>query len=127
MTSVSLPKAESDASTALLSATGVSKTYGRLMALDDVDLEVSPGEIHALLGANGAGKSTLVKIIAGLIRPDSGDIVVRGVRRRLRSVRDSLSSGIRVVHQELSVFPNLTVAQNLNVGVASLGGIEGGG
>ncbi len=62
----------------LLEATGVSKTYGAVVALRNASLDVRPGEIHALMGANGAGKSTLVKILTGAVRPDGGSIVVAG-------------------------------------------------
>ncbi len=95
---------------------GVSRVYGATRALDGVDIDIRGGEIHALLGANGAGKSTLVKIIAGMTAPSSGSMVLRGKQVTFRSVRDSMAANVRVVHQELSVFPNLTVAQNLVVG-----------
>ena len=65
----------------LLEATGVSKTYGAVVALKSASLAVRPGEVHALMGANGAGKSTLVKILTGAVRPDGGTIAVRGAKR----------------------------------------------
>ena len=69
----------------LLEATGVSKTYGAVVALKAASLAVRPGEVHALMGANGAGKSTLVKILTGAVRPDAGTIAVRGRERTVHS------------------------------------------
>src|ERR1700716_1360131 len=69
----------------LLEATGVSKTYGAVVALKSASLAVRPGEVHALMGANGAGKSTLVKILTGAVRPDSGRIAVHGKERTVHS------------------------------------------
>ena len=71
----------------LLEATGISKTYGAVVALASASLAVRPGEVHALVGANGAGKSTLVKILTGAVRPDAGRIVVRGRERTHRPRR----------------------------------------
>src|SRR6186997_1243944 len=69
----------------LLEASGISKTYGAVVALRDASLRVRPGEVHALMGANGAGKSTLVKILTGAVRPDAGSVLVRGQPYAARS------------------------------------------
>lgn len=94
----------------------VSKRYGETYALDSVDFEVRPGEIHALLGENGAGKSTLVKVISGAITHDSGSLEVEGIERRFNAPRDSTDSGIAMVYQEGSLVESMTVAQNLFLG-----------
>jgi simple sugar transport system ATP-binding protein len=93
----------------------MSKRFGATQALEDVDLAVGRGEVVALMGANGAGKSTLAKIAAGVIRPDSGRLIVSGRELRLSSPQAARTAGIVVVHQstdQLGV-PGLTVAENL--------------
>src|SRR6476620_8332613 len=77
----------------LLEASGISKTYGAVVALRDASLRVRPGEVHALMGANGAGKSTLVKILTGAVRPDTGTISVRGRTRVAHSQADARRGG----------------------------------
>ena len=104
-----------DASQALLSAQGVAKRYGPVVALRSADLTVEPGEIHALLGANGAGKSTLVKILSGVITADAGATTVHGQPIRLRKPTDAMSAGIATVFQDPSLIPDLTLAQNLRI------------
>ncbi|MGH3504291.1 MAG: sugar ABC transporter ATP-binding protein [Nocardioidaceae bacterium] len=91
----------------------VSKTFPGVRALDDVDLDVRPGEIHALLGENGAGKSTLIKIITGVYRPDHGRLLLDGKHLRLHSPRDAGAAGIAAVHQERNLVPRFSVAENL--------------
>src|SRR6476660_5159318 len=94
----------------------ITKAFGGVEALRGVDFALSPGEIHGLVGENGAGKSTLMKIIAG-VHPDfSGRFVLDGRETRFRSVRDAHAAGIAMVHQELSVAPDLTVAENVFLG-----------
>ncbi|MEO6530578.1 MAG: sugar ABC transporter ATP-binding protein [Specibacter sp.] len=93
-----------------------AKTFGPVVALADGTIEILPGEIHALVGENGAGKSTLVKILAGLHRPDSGDFRVSGESMQFRSVGDSKAAGISVIYQEPTLFPDLTVAENIFIG-----------
>jgi ribose transport system ATP-binding protein len=100
----------------LLSLRGVTKRYGGVHALGGVDFSLRAGEIHALLGENGAGKSTLINVLAGLVRPESGTVEVNGVRVEIRTVADADRLGIRVIHQELSLAPNLSVAENLFLG-----------
>src|SRR5579872_5771500 len=87
----------------MLRVKAVSKSFGGIQALDRVDLSVEPGTVHAVTGENGAGKSTLMQIIAGLIRPDSGEVRFSG-------------RAIAMIHQELLAFPNLSVAENLFMG-----------
>jgi ABC-type sugar transport system ATPase subunit len=91
----------------------ISKRYGVVRALNDVSFTVRQGEIHALLGENGAGKSTLVKIIMGEEEPDTGSIVLDGVPMEFFHPHHSRSMGIQMVHQELAIFENLTVAENM--------------
>ena len=100
----------------LLSLRGVTKRYGGVHALGGVDFSLRAGEIHALLGENGAGKSTLISILGGVVRPDSGTVEVNGRRVEIRNVADADRLGIRVIHQELSLAPNLSVAENLFLG-----------
>jgi ribose transport system ATP-binding protein len=92
---------------------GVSKTFGGIKALIDVDLDVERGEIHALLGGNGAGKSTILKILNGVHVPDSGRITVDGVALTEISPEASRRAGIAMIYQEMSLIPTLTVAQNV--------------
>ncbi|MGF1653223.1 MAG: sugar ABC transporter ATP-binding protein [Actinomycetales bacterium] len=94
---------------------GVSKSYPGVRALDGVDLDVSQGEVHAVMGENGAGKSTLMKIAAGVVRPDAGTVEVSGSPVRLARPADATRAGLRVVFQELTVLDNLDVAHNLLV------------
>ncbi len=91
----------------------VSKRYGGVVALRDVDLEVKAGQVHAIVGENGAGKSTLMKILAGAERPDDGTVLVGGEPVGLASVRDAREQGVSIVFQELSLFPEIDVLTNL--------------
>ncbi len=97
---------------AVLTASGLQRSFGGVHALRHADLEVREGEVHALVGANGAGKSTLVKILAGALQPDAGDIELDGRSLRLTSPLAAAQQGIAVVSQELSVFPELDVLTN---------------
>lgn len=99
-----------------LRATGITKSYGAVNALADVNFELKPGEVMALLGENGAGKSTIVKVISGLIIPDTGQITVDGEPVSLTSVRASQAAGIAVVQQEFSTVGTMSVAENLVLG-----------
>src|SRR4051795_13708126 len=100
----------------LLELSGISKSFGGVTALRDVDFTLRPGEIHGLVGENGAGKSTLMKIIAGVHTGFSGRFLLDGREVHFRSVRDARAAGIAMVHQELSVAPDLTVAENVFLG-----------
>jgi ABC-type sugar transport system ATPase subunit len=107
----------------LLVLDGVSKAWPGVRALQDVRLELYPGEIHALIGENGAGKSTLLKILFGVHRADSGSLHINGQPARLTSPADAMANGISMVHQELSLVPQLSAVQNIVLGrERSLGG-----
>ncbi|PWD52386.1 sugar ABC transporter ATP-binding protein [Serinibacter arcticus] len=100
---------------------GLVKHYPGVRALDGVDLVVHQHEVLGLAGENGAGKSTLLKALVGLVRPDSGDIYVRGQKVKLRSVVDAANHGIGMVFQEQSLVPNLTAAENIVLGSEGAG------
>src|SRR5712691_4535529 len=104
------------ASAPLLNVTQVSRRFGAIHALREVGFELRAGEVMALLGENGAGKSTLVKILAGLIQPDSVTITIDAETVELRTPARSLAAGIAVVQQELSLVPTLSVAENVFLG-----------
>ncbi len=97
----------------VLQGVGLSKRFGVVQALDAVDLTVHAGEIHALVGENGAGKSTLINILAGVLRPDGGRIVLSGREVRLRTAYEAAQAGIAAVFQELSLVGTLSVAENV--------------
>jgi D-xylose transport system ATP-binding protein len=103
-------------STPVLSLKGVSKSFGPVKALSDVDFEVRPGEVVALVGDNGAGKSTLVKTIAGIHTADSGTISFEGREVNITSPTDAVSLGIATVYQDLALCDNLDVVENLFLG-----------
>jgi ribose transport system ATP-binding protein len=105
-----------EGSSPILELKGISKTFGGVEALRGVDFALSAGEIHGLVGENGAGKSTLMKIIAGVHPEFSGRLLLDGQEKRFRSARDAHAAGIAMVHQELSVAPDLTVAENVFLG-----------
>ena len=92
---------------------GISKAFGGVKALDNVDFAVLPGEIHALLGGNGAGKSTILKVLNGVHRPDAGTIAVGGVALTTHTPEASRAAGIAMNFQEMSLIPTLSVAQNI--------------
>lgn len=101
---------------------GITKAYPGVLANDDIDLTIRPGEIHALLGENGAGKSTLVKIIYGVSRPDAGEIHWQGRPVQVASPREARRLGIGMVFQHFSLFETLTVAENIALGSDQRGG-----
>ena len=100
----------------LLEMVGISKSFGGVQALRDVDFSLYPGEIHGLVGENGAGKSTTMKIIAGVYHGYDGVMKIDGREVHFRSARDALDAGVGMVHQELSIVPDLTVAENVFLG-----------
>ncbi|MBK5249055.1 MAG: ABC transporter ATP-binding protein, partial [Actinomycetales bacterium] len=103
---------------------GITKTFGALVANDAIDLEVQPGEVHALLGENGAGKSTLTRILYGLSRPDSGEIRIDGRPTPMSSPADALAAGIGMVTQEFSLVETMTVTENLMLAGVGLGRVD---
>lgn len=107
---------DSDAQSRLVHLTGIEKRYPGVRALDGVDFDVLPGEIHALAGENGAGKSTLMKILGGVVLPSSGKIHVRGEEVVMTGPGDALALGISLVHQELVSAPMLSVTENILLG-----------
>jgi rhamnose transport system ATP-binding protein len=95
---------------------GVAKAFGSVVALKSADLTVNMNSIHALVGENGAGKSTLVKIVAGLYQRDAGDFLLRGERVDFRSTAEAKAAGIAVIYQEPTLFPDLSVTENIFMG-----------
>ena len=103
--------------TVLLSVQNISKGYPGVQALRDVSFDVEGGTVHAVMGENGAGKSTLMQVIAGAVRPDAGRLILDGATLALSGTRDAARKGIAIVFQELMLAPNLTVAENVFLGV----------
>ena len=97
----------------VLKLTGISRSFGKVRAVRSVSLEIRKGEVIGLTGENGAGKSTLLKILAGIERPDNGQMEINGKVANFRGPNDALRAGVGVVHQEQSLFTNLTVAENI--------------
>ncbi|MCL4850785.1 MAG: sugar ABC transporter ATP-binding protein [Bryobacteraceae bacterium] len=100
----------------LLELKNIQKRFGGVVALRDGNLHVEPGQVHLLLGENGAGKSTLMKIVAGIMDPDSGEIVWRGQKVQFRKPAEAAANGIAMVHQESLLAPHLSVAENVFLG-----------
>lgn len=100
----------------ILEMTDITKTFPGTKALNNVNFSVRYGEVHALIGENGAGKSTLMKILLGMQKPDNGTIIYKGAARSLNSPYDALKCGISMIHQELSLVPERTVAENILIG-----------
>ncbi|RFB79036.1 sugar ABC transporter ATP-binding protein [Methylovirgula sp. 4M-Z18] len=103
---------------AVVRLTDISKSFSGITVLRDINFDVRPGEVHALLGENGAGKSTLIKVIAGVHRPNSGTLEVAGEEVVFHSPRQARRHGVATVYQELLLFPELTVAENIFLGNA---------
>ncbi len=108
----------------LLRIRGVAKTFGAVRALRSADLEVRPGEVHALMGANGAGKSTLVKIITGVFPADEGEMALAGRPATFRSPAEARKAGIVSVYQDPAIVPDLTVAQNMRLARVPLDAVK---
>ena len=108
--------AESESSQVLLRLRGVSKSFGAVHAIADIDLDIPAGQVTALTGDNGAGKSVLIKCVAGIYTVDSGEIIWEGKRAHIRSPRDSAHLGIETVHQDLALCDNLDIVQNMFLG-----------
>jgi ribose transport system ATP-binding protein len=94
----------------------ITKTFPGVVALKHVDFETEAGEVHAVVGENGAGKSTLMKILAGVHQPDSGEILIEGRPVRIPSPYVAQQLGISIIHQELNLLPDMTVAENVFLG-----------
>lgn len=105
-----------DEKATLIEIENLSKSYGGLQALDNVQLNVRKGEVHAVVGENGAGKSTMMKILGGIVKRDSGKVVFEGKEVEFHSPSESIEAGIAIIHQELSVLPTLNVIENVYMG-----------
>src|SRR5262245_31654240 len=102
--------------TPVIQLAGIRKTFPGVVALAGVDLDLHPGRIHALVGENGAGKSTLLNVLAGLLQPDAGSILLDGRPVRLADARAAWAAGIVTVHQEVDLFADLSVLENIGWG-----------
>jgi len=100
----------------VLSLRGISRSFGHVRALDKVDLDLRRGEVLGIVGDNGAGKSTLMKIVAGTVRADEGEIFVDGARVSIENAQDARRLGIEMIYQDLALFNNLDVAANIFIG-----------
>src|SRR5690606_31481286 len=100
----------------LIHVKGVSKSFPGVKTLDQVEFTLRPGEVHALVGENGAGKSSLMKIISGVYQPDEGEITMFGQVRKNLTPRATRDLGISMIHQELSLVPQMNAIQNLFLG-----------
>ncbi|WP_337797055.1 sugar ABC transporter ATP-binding protein [Rhizobium skierniewicense] len=118
-----------NADTPVLAMRDIEKSFGPVKVLKGVDFDIRAGEVHALMGENGAGKSTMIRILSGAHQPDSGEVLLEGNAARFAHPRSAQSAGIAVVHQELLLFPDMTVAENIFLGHAprtSIGTIDRG-
>ncbi len=98
-----------------LQARNIFKAYDGVQALNDVSMAVGKGEIHCLVGENGSGKSTLIKIIGGVVEADRGEIVIEGKAHRHLQAIDAIREGVQIIYQDLALYPNLTVAENISL------------
>src|SRR3984957_13827710 len=112
---------DKDAGRPAIAVEGVTKTFGAIRAVDNVSFSAQSGAVHALLGENGAGKSTVVKLLSGLIGPDSGRIELFGAKVRLDSPQAAHKHGVQTAYQEMSQILDLTVLDNLLLGYAPIG------
>lgn len=106
----------------IIKITGVKKYFGGVKALDGVDLVVKKGEVHCLAGENGCGKSTIINVISGFYTPDAGTIEIDGKVYSKLTTQQAIDAGVQVIYQDLSVFPNLTVRENLALNMEVAGG-----
>ena len=97
----------------LLKLSDICISFSGVQILKDVNMEVRKGEIHCLIGENGSGKSTIVKIISGVYTPDSGTIEMNGIMRDHMTAIESMEAGVQIIWQDFSLFPNLTVFENI--------------
>lgn len=107
---------QADAEPSLLALEGITKRFGSFTALDDVSFDLRSGSVHALLGENGAGKTTLMRVAFGLLQPDAGQIAVAGKRETFSSPAAAIDAGVGMVHQQFSLIPAMTVAENIALG-----------
>ncbi|GLS24064.1 ribose ABC transporter [Labrys miyagiensis] len=112
-----LPAGEASSPPPLLAARNVAKSYGGVHALRDASIVLKAGEVHGLVGANGAGKSTLIKIIAGLVQPNHGQILIEGQPITIATPHRATQLGMNFIHQELAFIPGMTVLQNIMLGL----------
>ncbi|TVR32140.1 MAG: sugar ABC transporter ATP-binding protein [Nitriliruptor sp.] len=110
-----VPPSDGDGSP-VIEGTGIVKRFGGTVAVDDVSIAVARGEIHGLVGENGAGKSTLMRVLAGVLAPNEGEVRVDGALLDPGDTRAALDAGVSLVHQELSLVPEMTVAENILLG-----------
>lgn len=101
---------------AIIQMKGISKSFADNKVLENVEFDILPGEVHALMGENGAGKSTLMKILTGIYKRDSGTVLLKGKEVHFNNASEAENSGIAVIHQELNIIPQLTVAENMFLG-----------
>ncbi|EHA14705.1 sugar ABC transporter ATP-binding protein [Halomonas sp. HAL1] len=113
MASMTAENLTPEAAEFILEVADVRKTFPGVVALDNVQLKIRPGTVHALMGENGAGKSTLMKIIAGVYIPDQGEIRLKGKPLQLHGPLDALEAGIAMIHQELNLMPYMSIAENI--------------
>ena len=97
----------------ILTLNNISKSFSGIKVLENISLQIEKGKVHTLMGENGAGKSTLMKILVGLLKADEGEILLEGEVISGLSVHDILEKGIAMIHQELLMVPELSVAQNI--------------
>ena len=100
----------------LLSVRGLGKSFGRVRALEGIELDIAAGEVVAVCGDNGAGKSTLIRLLSGAEAPSAGTILLGGVAQKFRSPADALAAGIATTYQDLALAPRLSIAQNVFMG-----------
>src|SRR5215210_7715512 len=101
---------------AILTMTGINKSFPGVRALDGVDFRLFPGEVHALMGENGAGKSTLIKVLTGVYGIDAGTVTLGGEQVAFTGPMQAAAAGVSTVYQEVNLLPNLSVAENVFIG-----------
>ena len=107
----------SSASEYIVEMKGIRKEFPGVVALDNVHLQLRPGEVHVLLGENGAGKSTLIKVLSGAYFADEGEIFIEGRKVDINSPQDALDQGLRFIYQELNLVRELDIAKNMFLGM----------
>lgn len=100
----------------ILEMKNITKTFPGVKALDKVDFSLKKGEVHALVGENGAGKSTLMKVLNGIYKRDSGEILLKGESVEFKNTKEAQNAGLAIIHQELELIPYLNAAENIFLG-----------